>query len=264
MDLLTIFLLSLIEGVTEFLPISSTGHLILVSEALGLNSKPFTQHFNIIIQFGAIGAVLALYWRQFFPIRPQFYLKILVAFMPAAIIGLLWKSKIELLLDQVWVVGLALIIGGVAILKLDPAPTSYTPKQTSKPPKRSIATLSWQGALTLGFVQCLAFIPGVSRSAATILGGLGLGFSRKEATEFSFFLGAPTLMAASLYKAYKAFPELEAHQIKTLALGTVLSFVFALISIKFLLHVLTRKGLRPFAYYRIALGTLVLAYVYFF
>lgn len=251
MTFLTILILSFIEGLTEFLPVSSTGHLILVSAWLGINEDVFVQNFNIVIQFGAIGSVLVLYWRRFFPIRPLFYSKLLVAFLPAAILGVLFKSRIEALLDSVQVVATALLLGGVVLIWIDK-------KMDQLPPKQSLESLSYKSALLIGLVQCLAFVPGVSRAAATILGGLGIGLSRKEATEFSFFLAVPTLMAAGLYKGYKALPSLSMEQLQSLGLGVVLSFIFALIAIRFFVELVKKFGLAHFGWYRILLGAGIL------
>lgn len=254
MDFLTIFILAFVEGITEFLPISSTGHLILVSAWLGIIEDQFVQNFNIVIQFGAILSVIVLYWRRFFPITIPFYSKIFVAFLPAAFMGLLFKSLIESFLDQVWIVGVTLFLGGWVLIFFD---------KKNQIAKINIANLSYRHAFYLGCIQCLALIPGVSRSAATIIGGLALGLNQKEATEFSFFLGVPTLMAAGLYKGYKAYPTFSNDQISALAIGTFLSFIFAIIAIRFLIGLISKYGLKHFGYYRIALGALVLG-LYFF
>jgi undecaprenyl-diphosphatase len=251
MSWIVILILSFVEGLTEFLPISSTGHLILTSAFLGLNDDIFVQNFNIIIQFGAILSVLVLYWRRFFPIRPDFYLKLLVSFLPAAVLGLALKSKIEALLGSVTVVAIALVVGGVLLIWLDR-------RAAARAPTTSIARMTWTQCLILGFIQCLAFIPGVSRSGATILGALGLGLSREEATEYSFFLAVPTLTAAGLFKTYKALPTLQSDQAVALAAGTVLSFVFALLAIGFFIRLVARFGLQHFGTYRIVLGVAIL------
>jgi undecaprenyl-diphosphatase len=250
MDFITILILSIVEGVTEFLPISSTGHLILFSAALGIAEDSFVQNFNIVIQFGAISSVLVLYWKRFFPVRLSFYFKIFLSFLPAAIIGVLFKSQLERLLDHILVVAMTLFLGGIVLIGFD--------KKAEKP-RLTIETMPYKLAILIGVIQSLAMIPGVSRSAATIIGGLGIGLSRKEATEYSFFLGVPTLMAAGLYKGYKAWPEFTSAQVTTLTVGTLLSFIFAMVSIKFLLHILSRYGLSHFGWYRIVLGGCLLA-----
>lgn len=252
MSWFVVLVLSFIEGLTEFLPVSSTGHLILTSAIMGINEDVFIQNFNIIIQFGAILSVVVLYWRRFFPIRPLFYAKLFVSFLPAAVLGLLLKSRIEAMLGSVAVVAWALIVGGVLLILFDRRAGKQKPSVT-------IASLSWVQCLILGVIQCLAFIPGVSRSGATILGGLGLGLSREEATEFSFFLAVPTLMAAGLYKTWKLLPTLEVSQAGELAVGTFLSFIFALLAIRFFIRLVARFGLQHFGTYRIVLGVAILA-----
>lgn len=254
MDFFTIFILSLVEGITEFLPISSTGHLILVSAWLGIIEDQFVQNFNIVIQFGAILSVIFLYWRRFFPIRISFYSKILVAFLPAAFMGLLFKSLIESLLDQVWVVGVTLFLGGWILIFYD---------KKNQQARTTIANLNYREAFCLGCIQCFALIPGVSRSGATIIGGLALGLNQKDATEFSFFLGVPTLMAAGLYKGYKAYPTFSPDHISALSIGTFFAFIFATIAIRFLIGLVNKHGLKHFGYYRIILGTLVLGWYLF-
>lgn len=251
MTLSVLILLSFIEGLTEFLPISSTGHLILTSAYLGLNEDFFIQSFNIIIQFGAILSVLVLYRRRFFPIRPLFYSRVLVAFLPAAIIGFLLKSKLELLLGSVYVVAVSLLVGGVLLIVMD--------KRAEKSaPSLELENLTIKQALILGLIQCFAMIPGVSRAGATILGGLGLGLSRKDATEFSFFLAVPTLTAAAGYKTLKILPQIQSSQLMDLLIGTVLSFIFALLAIRFFINLVSRFGLIHFGWYRIILGALIL------
>ncbi|MCS6837243.1 MAG: undecaprenyl-diphosphate phosphatase [Bdellovibrionaceae bacterium] len=250
MSFIQVLLLSLVEGVTEFLPISSTGHLILFSAALGLHEDLFTQNFNIIIQFGAILAVVVLYWKQFYPVRWWFYKKIFISFVPTAVIGFIFKKQIESLLDEIWVVSLSLLIGGIFLIWLD--------KRSQNQSHETISRLSVGKALLIGMIQSLAMVPGISRSGAAIIGGLLLGLNRKEATEYSFFLGVPTLMAAGLFKAYKVLPTISSEQMGTLAAGFVLSFIFAVGSIKFLLHILSRYGLYHFGWYRIVLGLILL------
>jgi len=250
MNFLTILFLSFVEGVTEFLPISSTGHLILFSAAMGIAHDKFVQNFNIVIQFGAILSVIVLYRKRFFPVNLPFYSKILISFLPTALLGILFKSQIEKLLDHVLVIASTLFIGGVILIFFD---------KRSDSSRIDIASMPFKTALLLGLIQSLALIPGVSRSAATIIGGLALGLSRKEATEYSFFLGVPTLVAAGVYKAYKSWPDFTPDQVSTLALGTMFSFIFATVSIRFLMHILSKYGLYHFGWYRIVLGSSILA-----
>lgn len=247
----TVFL-SLIEGLTEFLPVSSTGHLILTSAMFGIQEEGFVKSFNIIIQFGAILAVLVLYWRRFLP-QLEFYKKLFVAFLPAAVIGLALKSKIDLILGSVHVVAVSLIIGGIILIWSDKKFAHLS--QQGKP----IDSLTWTDCLKLGLIQCLAFVPGVSRSGATIIGGLFLGLSRKEAAEFSFFLAVPTLTGAAFVKSLGVFRTIDSSQIVNLAVGTLLSFVFALAAIRFFINLVSSYGFKHFGYYRILLGAAVLA-----
>lgn len=255
MNYFEVLLLSFIEGLTEFLPISSTGHLIATSYFLGINEEGFVKSFNIIIQFGAIASVLVLYWRRFLP-NLAFYKSVFVAFFPAAFLGLLIKDKVDLILGNVHVVAWALIFGGVVLIWSD----RYFSK-TSDAGKR-IEDLTLKECFWVGLIQCLAFIPGVSRSAASILGGLSMGMSRKEAAEFSFFLAVPTLMGAGVVKGAGIVPTLEPHQINELLTGIILSFVFALIAIKFFIKLVSKYGFKHFGYYRIVLGIIILISLY--
>lgn len=257
MNWFDIVILSFIEGVTEFLPVSSTGHLILTSALLGYGEDDFMKSFNIIIQSGAILAVLVLYWRRFLP-NMSFYKRLFLAFLPAAVIGLLVKDHIDALLggDSVQLVAWALIVGGVVLIASDSG------RFRSSRPQRDLATLPLHLCIVLGAVQCLAFIPGVSRSGATILGGLWLGLDQKSAAEFSFFLGVPTLLGASVVKGAKILPTIDSSQWMTLALGIFLSFVFALLAIRFFIALVQKYGFRHFGYYRIALGAVILAMIY--
>lgn len=251
MSWLEVVVLSLVEGLTEFLPVSSTGHLILTSAFFGISEEGFVKSFNIIIQSGAILSVLVLYWRRFLP-NMEFYKKIIVAFLPAAIIGLLVKKKIDLLLDSVLVVSISLILGGLILIWADRWFESHR-----KAPK-AIAELSLKDCLLLGLIQCFAFIPGVSRAGATILGGLALGLSKKEAAEFSFFLAVPTLVGASAVKGLGLWGSITPEQWSPLIAGILLSFIFATLAIRFFLKLLEKFGLKHFGYYRIAIGVLCL------
>lgn len=253
MTLFQVVLLSFIEGLTEFLPISSTGHLILTSAILGIQEEGFIKSFNIIIQFGAILSVLVLYWRRFLP-NLEFYKKLVIAFLPAAVIGFAVKNRIDEILGSVQIVAWALIAGGIILVWSD----RY---YKDKPGQKTIETMSWMDCLKLGLLQCFAFIPGVSRSGATIVGGMYLGMSRREAAEFSFFLAVPTLAGATLIKTLKILPELNSAHWGSLAGGIVLSFFFALLAIKFFIELVSRFGFKHFGYYRIILGTVILIMV---
>jgi undecaprenyl-diphosphatase len=250
-----VILLSFIEGLTEFLPVSSTGHLILTSALLGIEEQGFVKAFNIIIQFGAILSVLVIYWRRFLPNIP-FYKKLFIAFLPAAVIGLLVKSRIDALLDSVIVVGTSLFLGGIILIWSD----RFFKEEGRK--LKDIDQLSWQDCLKIGFIQCFAFVPGVSRSAATIIGGLSLGLSRKAAAEFSFFLAVPTLTGAALVKSLGVIKTIDSSQVQLLILGIFLSFLFAWASIRFMISIVSRYGFRHFGYYRIIVGLLIFAFYF--
>ncbi len=254
MTFLDIFILSLIEGLTEFLPVSSTGHLIIASHALNIESS-FTTQFNVIIQFGAILAVLALYWKKFLPIDYKFYLKIGIGFLPSAIIGLLVKDHIDQILSSITIVAWALLIGGAVLIIID-----RKLPETSAHPKLHIQDLNYKSCLLIGLFQCLAFIPGVSRSAATIIGGLLLNMDKRQATEFSFFLALPTLAGATVLKTVKLYPTIEQSQILSLALGLALSFVFAILAIRSFVSLVSRQNgvFQWFGVYRIILGSFIL------
>lgn len=254
MSWIEVIILSLVEGLTEFLPISSTGHLILSSALMGISEEGFVKSFNIIIQSGAILSVLVLYWRRFLP-NLEFYKKIIVAFLPAAIIGLLVKKKIDLLLGgtlSVIVISITLIVGGFILIWAD---TYFSKPQTER---KSIASLSLKDCLILGLIQCFAFIPGVSRAGATILAGLMMGLTKKEAAEFSFFLAVPTLVGASAVKGAGLWDTITPEQWTPLLAGILLSFIFAMLAIRFFLALLEKFGLKHFGYYRIVLGVLCL------
>lgn len=251
-----IFILALVEGLTEFLPVSSTGHLIVVSHFLTTADPEFMKAFNIVIQFGAILSVIAFYPKQFLDFSERnrlFFLKLLVAFIPAAFLGLLFKSKLNELLDSINTVAIMLILGGVALLYLE-----LWLKRNPRP-SQTIEGLTIKDCLVIGAFQCLALIPGVSRSAATIFGSLYKGLSFKESAEFSFFLAVPTLTAASMVKLKDALPYLnDLENVKAMLLGIALSFVFASIAIKAFIKLVSVVGFRPFAIYRIVLGSILI------
>lgn len=251
MNYIEALLLSFIEGLTEFLPISSTGHLILTSATIGISEDGFVKAFNIIIQFGAIASVLVLYWKRFLP-DLKFYKKIFIAFLPSAIIGLAIKNKIDLLLGSVLVVAIAFIVGGVILIWTD-----LKLKKTQEN-RKTIDTLDWKTCFFIGLIQCLAFIPGISRAGATIVGGLFLGMDKKEATEFSFFLAVPTLTGASLVKSLQVIKMINSEQIGILIFGTVFSFIFALMAIKVFIRLVSKYGFKHFGYYRILVGIIIL------
>ncbi len=246
MPFLHILILSIIEGLTEFLPISSTGHLILTSAILEIPPSEYLKAFEIIIQFGAILAVIVLY-RARLKWNFEYYKKVFFAFLPAAVLGFLLKDYLTALLDSTVVVAWALIAGGVVLLFVD----SFFKRNAD-------SELSAKKSVFVGFLQCLALIPGVSRSAATIIGAQLAGLTREKAAEFSFILAIPTLSAATFYKLWKIRAQLDVSQSFDLVLGVLLSFVFAIIAIRFFITILNKYGLKCFGIYRIIIGAIVL------
>ncbi|MBY0424200.1 MAG: undecaprenyl-diphosphate phosphatase [Cytophagales bacterium] len=247
MTIVEAIVLAIVEGITEYLPISSTGHMIIASAVLGMKPDDFSKLFMVNIQFGAILSVLVLYWKRFFQ-STDFYFKLFVAFIPAAIIGFLAGDLIDSLLENVTVVAITLILGGIILLFADKWFESSNPDNSISYPK----------ALTIGFFQCIAMVPGVSRSAATIIGGMTQRLDRKTAAEFSFFLAVPTMFAATAYKLLKGYKLIESSHLSLLLIGNVVAFVVALLAIKFFIGFLTKYGFRLFGVYRIILGTAIL------
>ena len=244
--------LAIVEGLTEFLPVSSTGHMIIASSIMGIAADPFTKSFTVAIQFGAILSVVLLYWKRFFQ-SVSFYLKLLVAFIPAAVLGLLLNDYIDQLLERVEVVAIMLIIGGIIFLFID---------SIFKVNDSSTKEVSYSAALKIGLFQTISMIPGVSRSAATIIGGLTQKLSRKTAAEFSFFLAVPTMFAATAYKLFKFYKDgnvFAEQEIAALAVGNLVAFVVAMLAIRFFIQYLTKHGFKIFGYYRIIVGVILLA-----
>ena len=255
MSYLRSIILGIIEGITEFLPISSTGHMVAASAIMGIAENDFTKAFEVIIQFGAILSVLVLYWKRFLPSWP-FYKKLFVAFLPTAIIGFLLRHVVDQLLESVQVVAWSLILGGIVLVWSDKIFAHLTAVG------RKTGDLTYKDCVKLGLFQSIAMIPGVSRSGATIMGGLSLGMQKKEAAEFSFFLAVPTMAAATLYKLLGIYKTIQHDQIGILACGTFVSFVVAMIAIRFFMGIVTRYGFRGFGYYRILLGVIILVLLY--
>lgn len=248
-------LLSIIEGLTEFLPVSSTGHMVLASHFLGIADDPFTKAFEVIIQMGAILTVVVMYWRRFVP-RGDFYRKIFLAFLPAAVLGFLLKDQVDRWLESPVIVAVSLIVGGIALIAIDRRFKG----------ERGLTTddLDNRQSVQLGFFQSLALMPGVSRSGATIVGGLLLGMKRAEAAEFSFFLAVPTMAAATGYKLLKMIshgPGFSVEQWQMLAAGLLISFLVAAVAIRAFIGFLQRKGFAFFGWYRIVFGLIILALV---
>lgn len=246
-------ILAIIEGLTEFLPVSSTGHMIIGSALMGLESSAFVKLFTIVIQLGTILSVLVLYWKRFFR-SMDFYYKLVVAAIPASILGLLLNDFIDSLLESPLTVAVMLVIGGVLLLFVD--------KWFNKPTMDSSDDISYKQALVIGFYQCLALIPGTSRSASTIVGGMAEKLTRKAAAEFSFFLAIPMMLGASIVKLYKFFKEghvFTGDEINLLIIGNVVGFVVAIVAIKTFIDVLTRYGFKVFGWYRIVIGLVIIA-----
>lgn len=256
--MLQAILLAIVEGLTEYLPISSTGHMIITSWIMGIESNEFVKNFEVIVQFGAILSVLSLYWRRFL-VDWSFYLKLLAAFVPTAALGFLVKDKIDTILGDVRVVAWALLIGGVVLIVVDKYFAKQNEETAGRDDKAELDSMTYVQAAILGVIQCLAFIPGVSRSAATIIGGLGMKLSRKAAAEFSFFLAVPTLSAASAYKLLKILPTITSEQVPLLIVGNVVSFIVGAITIKAFVGYLSRRGFFVFGVYRIVIGLVLLA-----
>lgn len=262
-DVLTAILLGIVEGVTEFLPVSSTGHLVLATELLGYDPKRWAV-FNIAIQPGAILAIVALYWRTFLAVatglakrEPQsvaFVRNLLLAFVPAVALGLAFNDEIEALLESAVTVAWALIAGGIAILVIERLAKTRT--------VGGISGVSSGQSLKIGLVQCIAMIPGVSRSGATIMGAMALGIDRRTAAEFSFFLALPTLTGATVLQLVKHRDAITGGDVQLIAIGFVVSFVVALAVVKAFLAVVTKHGFAPFAWYRIVVGALALVFLY--
>ncbi|MEK6541319.1 MAG: undecaprenyl-diphosphate phosphatase [Pseudomonadota bacterium] len=259
---LTAIILGIVEGLTEYLPVSSTGHLILATELLGYDAQKWAL-FNIAIQPGAILAILVLYWRTFWQVFTgllsaeasaiAFIRNLLLAFFPAVALGLAFGNVIELLLENALVVAWSLIIGGVAILVIE---------RLAKPVEvGGVANMSTRQSLIVGLVQCLAMIPGVSRSGATILGAMACGVDRKTAAEFSFFLAVPTLTGATALQLYKHGGAMSHDDMQLIAIGFAVSFIVALAVVKGFVAIITRIGFAPFAWYRIVAGAAALVWL---
>lgn len=255
MSTIQAIIIAIVEGITEFLPISSTGHMIITNTLMGIQEDEFAKLFIIVIQFGAILSVVALYWKRFLRLTQfrqtlDFYLKLFVAFLPAVFFGLLLKQFIDAALESVLVVAIALVVGGVILLFVD----DFF-KDTEESPDKDITFLM---ALKIGLFQVIAMIPGVSRAAATIVGGLTQKLNRKQAAEFSFFLAVPTMFAASGKDLYDNRELLSDSNIQLLVLGSAVAFVVAIIAIKGFITYLQHHGFKIFGWYRIIIGGLIL------
>jgi undecaprenyl-diphosphatase len=257
-------IIAIVEGITEFLPISSTGHMIIAQKLLGVQSSEFVKLFTVNIQFGAILSVVVLYWRKFvepvnnaaiegswwkrFSHRFDFYFKLLVAFLPAAFFGLLFNNYINTLLESIVIVAISLVLGGIILLFVD--------NWFKKPAENQ--EIYYSKALKIGFFQVISMIPGVSRAAATIIGGLSQKLTRKNAAEFSFFLAVPTMLAASALEMFKIYHAITADNIRLLLIGNAVAFIVAMVAIKGFISFLTKHGFKVFGYYRIIVGLVIL------
>ncbi|RZA03406.1 MAG: undecaprenyl-diphosphate phosphatase [Sphingobacteriaceae bacterium] len=255
MNIIHVIILAIIEGLTEFLPVSSTGHMIIASSLMGIASDPFVKLFTIAIQFGAILSVVVLYYKRFLQTF-NFYIKLAIAFVPAVVFGLLLSDKIDELLESPLTVGITLFVGGVILLFVD--------KWFNKPTITQEKEISHITALKIGFFQCIAMVPGVSRSAATIIGGMSQKLNRTAAAEFSFFLAVPTMFAATAKKMldyYKDGHNFTGEEIKLLAIGNVVGFIVAMLAIKSFITFLERRGFKLFGWYRIVVGAIIIAFI---
>ena len=260
MNYIQAIIIAIIEGITEFLPISSTGHMAITSAFMGINTDAFTKLFEIVIQFGAILSVVVLYWKKFFDFKKiSFYIKLIIAIIPALVFGALLKKYIDQVLEKPLIIALVMLIGGIILLFVD--------RWFIHPVINKEEDITNRQALVIGCYQVLAIVfPGLSRSAATIIGGMQQKLSRAVAAEFSFFLAVPTMLAAtvkSLYDVYKDTPEvLGSGNLNILIMGSVIAFIVAILAIKFFIGYLQKHGFRLFGWYRIALGIVLLFLIF--
>ncbi|HTE02104.1 MAG TPA: undecaprenyl-diphosphate phosphatase [Mucilaginibacter sp.] len=255
MNIIHVIILAIIEGFTEFLPVSSTGHMVIASSLMGISKNDFVKLFEVVIQLGAILAVVVLYFKRFIQ-SVDFYIKLVIAVIPAVIFGFLLKKHIDKLLESPLVVAIAFVVGGIILLFVD--------EWFNRPLIKEEKKITYGTALKIGFFQCLAMIPGVSRSAASIVGGMSQRLSRTAAAEFSFFLAVPTMFGATvkdLYDFYKKgnFATPEIHQnIKYLVIGSVIAFIVAMLAIKTFITFLEKRGFKLFGWYRIVAGIVII------
>ncbi|MBP6127076.1 undecaprenyl-diphosphate phosphatase [Flavobacterium sp.] len=268
MDLLQAIIIAIIEGITEYLPVSSTGHMIFASSYFGIEKEEFVKLFQVSIQFGAILAVVVLYWKKFFDFsKLQFFIKLACAVVPALILGKLFDDKIEAVLEHPTPIAIVLIIGGIILLFVD--------RFFKNPTIHKEEDITIKKAVTIGFWQCLAMMPGTSRSAASIIGGMQQGLSRQAAAEFSFFLAVPTMLAVTCYSVFlKTYDKsgLKGFELilktedntKMFIIGNLVAFVVAVLAIKFFIEIIKKYGFKPWGWYRIIAGMLLLAYFNFY
>lgn len=268
MEWLHAILIAIVEGLTEYLPVSSTAHMIFTSSFFGIQEDDFVKLFQVAIQFGAILAVVVLYWRKFFTVtRFDFYLKLGFAVLPALVLGKFFDDKIEAVLGNPIPIAIVLIIGGVVLLFID--------SRFKNPTVVDEESITMKKAVAIGFWQCLAMMPGTSRSAASIIGGMQQGLTREVAAEFSFFLAVPTMLAVAVYsmflktyeqsqlKGYELLMK-EEHNLTFFLVGNLVAFIVAILAIKFFIGVIKQYGFKPWGYYRIIVGLFLLVYFSFF
>ena len=255
MNFLHAIILAIVEGLTEFLPVSSTGHMIIASSMMGIESRDFVKLFTVAIQFGAILSVVVLYFKRFFK-SLDFYFKLFIAFIPAVVLGFLLNDFIDNLLESPLVVAISLVVGGVILLFVDKWFNKSIIDDTDK--------ISYFTAFKIGLFQCISMIPGVSRSASTIIGGMSQNLTRKNAAEFSFFLAVPTMFGATAKKIYDYYQDgntITTEEFKLLAVGNIVAFIVAMLAIKYFISFLQKNGFRIFGWYRIVVGLIILALI---
>lgn len=251
MNLFEAIIIAIVEGITEYLPISSTGHMIITSSLLGIHKDEFTKLFEVAIQLGAILAVVVLYWRKFFDFsRWQFYIKLIIAVIPALVLGKLFSDYIDQMLESSFTVAISMLVGGIILLFID---KFFTGEGLSEEEQ-----ISYKKAFIIGIWQCLAMVPGVSRSASSIIGGMQQKLNRKLAAEFSFYLAVPTMCAATGYKLLQGYKTFTTEHVQLLLVGNVVAFVVAILAIKFFIGFLQKHGFKLFGWYRIIAGIILL------
>lgn len=251
MTLLQAIVIAIVEGITEYLPISSTGHMIITSSLMGIHTDEFTKLYEVAIQLGAILAAVVYYWQKFFDFKNwRFYLKLIVAVIPALLLGKLFSDKIDILLESTLTVAVTLLLGGIVLIFID--------RFFQENSIDDEAGITNRKAITIGLWQCLAMVPGVSRSGASIIGGMQQKLSRRLAAEFSFFLAVPTMCAATGYKILKGYEAFDRDSVMLLLVGNAVAFVVALVAIKFFITFLQKHGFKAFGWYRIVLGIILL------
>lgn len=264
MDLIQAILIAIVEGLTEYIPVSSTGHMIFLSSYFGIQEDDFVKLFQVSIQFGAILAVVVLYWKKFFDFSKfNFYIKLACAVVPALILGYIFDDYIDAVLGNPIPIAIVLIVGGFVLLFID--------KYFQNPTVVSEEQITIRKAVTIGFWQCLAMMPGTSRSAASIIGGMQQGLTRQTAAEFSFFLAVPTMLAVTCYSVFlKTYHDSQlkgyelllqnGENLKLFLIGNVIAFIVSIIAIKFFIGVIKKYGFKPWGWYRIITGSLLLTY----